>query len=229
MKGKFLTLLAATSVLSAVALPLWANTAADKYTWGPLERNVQNLWINTNIPTGCRYAVTDGATKWTNANLRFTYVYKGVVSLRSWIWDTSATNPNTGKLGDNFSTSNNTIDTQVEAGTTDYANSLAQVEWRTKSYDPATGRYVFLDGDTIVSSSQLSSSLWCSANVPNNMYDFQTVMLHELGHVMGLEHDAADTANVTVVNNPVYPGEAGAKRTLTARDIERAVYLYGAP
>ena len=55
----------------------------------------------------------------------------------------------------------------------------------------------------------------------------RVLILHEMGHVIGLEHDGDDTANVTVVHNPLYGGMM--MRNLTARDVERAVYLYGAP
>lgn len=64
-----------------------------------------------------------------------------------------------------------------------------------------------------------------SWRVPTNMNDFASIGLHELGHVMGLDHDGDDINRVTVVVKPYVRGEN--KRTLKQRDIDRAVYLYG--
>lgn len=209
----------ALAVCGLVTSSAIANTSADYWTWGPLERNSQGYWINNNIPSGCRWTISTAAQKWTDAQLNFTYVWKGYVTPQSWSWDSFQ--------GDNISTTANNFDTQFEGGRTDSVNAAAQVEWRTKSYNATTGRYVFSDGDVVANYNRFSTDLWCSSSTtPSNMYDFATIALHEMGHVIGLEHDGDDTANTTVVNNPLYGGMM--KRNLTARDVQRAVYLYGA-
>jgi len=218
MKPTISCLIATVAAMTSSAAT--ANTHADYWTWGPLERTSQPFWINNNIPSGCRWTITTAAQKWTDANLRFTFVWSGYVTPQSWSYDSFQ--------NDNISTTANTVDTQVEGGHTDFADSAAQTEWRTRSWDPATGRYVFMDGDVVFNYNRFSTDLWCSSTAtPTNMYDVATVILHEMGHVIGLEHDGDDTANVTVVHNPLYGGMM--KRNLTARDVERAVYLYGAP
>lgn len=207
----------------AMALPVFAvagqalaNNAADYYTVGKLERNSQPLWINTGIPSGCRYTITDAGTTWTNAPSVFSFVWSGYVDAASWNWSGT----------DNVSTTANTLDTVVQLGITDMANSLAQVEWRYRSYDAATGRYLFADGDVIVNHSKMSGTVfWCSPSlpVPSNMWDFETTMLHELGHVMGMYHDLDDSTAVMWADQ-----NGGAeKRTLRPRDVTRATYLYG--
>lgn len=205
--------------LLAIALlavtPAAANNASDNYTYGPLERTSQRLWINDGIPTGCRYTITNAGTNWTNAPANFSYVWSGYVTPVSWNWNGS----------DNISTTANTIDTVVQLGTTDFSNSLAQTEYRTRSYDPATDRYVFLDGDVVVNSAKVSGSVfWCSPSlpVPSNLWDFETMVLHELGHVLGLAHDPIDSSTVMWANQ----NGGAAKRSLTTRDSSRASYLY---
>lgn len=171
--------------------------------------------------------MTDAATTWTNAYLNFTFVYKGTVSAQSWTWDTLEYNPyTTEQQGDNVSTSANTIDTSVESGRVDSGNSIAQVERRTASV--SGDRYTFSDGDVVFNSGIWNTTAWCSTSaVPSNMNDVQSVALHELGHVLGLEHDGDDFSNSTVMG----PGYIqGTRRiALTQRDIDRAVWLFGAP
>ena len=131
----------------------------------------------------------------------------------SWNWNGS----------DNISTTANTIDTVVQPGTNDYANALAQVEYRTKSYNAATDRYVFLDSDVIVNQAKMSNTFWCNLSLPvtSNRWDFETTILHELGHVMGTAHDPIDSTKVMWANQ----NGGSAKRTLTTRDASRGSYL----
>lgn len=231
MRNKFTTTFLVATVTLACS-PVAASTPEDKYTFGPLygpsQGLVQNYWIQTNMPGVCDWAIKEAATKWTNANLRFNFVYKGLVSPQSWSWDSFK--------ADNISTTANTIDTSVEAGRTDSSGAAAQVEYRVRSKtgDPTkyavTDRYVFSDADVVVDYGRISSGtdVVCSTSGPSStQYDFATVILHEFGHVLGMDRDLAPGASTTVVANPLLSGQV--KRTLTDRDVERAVYLYGAP
>lgn len=199
---------------AAVGSSALADNAADYFTYGPLERSSQRLWINEGIPTGCRYTITNAGATWTNAPSGFSYVWSGYVLPVSWSWNGT----------DNISTTANTLDTVVHLGTTDFANSLAQTEYRTRSYNSTTGRYIFMDADVVVNQSKISTVFWCSPStpVPSNMWDFETTMLHELGHVMGMSHDTVDSTTV------MWPNQNGglARRALTTKDSQRASYLY---
>jgi len=53
----------------------------------------------------------------------------------------------------------------------------------------------------------------------DNDYDLETVILHELGHALGLDHSFSGT-----VMNPSYQG---GRRALTADDIDGIQYIYG--
>lgn len=55
----------------------------------------------------------------------------------------------------------------------------------------------------------------------NSDYDFQTVVIHELGHALGLDHSSLSTADM-------YPYYNGVKQTLTTDDIAGIQNVYGA-
>ncbi|MBI4041582.1 MAG: matrixin family metalloprotease [Deltaproteobacteria bacterium] len=56
-------------------------------------------------------------------------------------------------------------------------------------------------------------------------YDLISVALHELGHVLGLDHDNDISSGVSVMNSTIFVGQQ--RRTLSPRDIERIQALYG--
>jgi hypothetical protein len=61
------------------------------------------------------------------------------------------------------------------------------------------------------------------ANDPDADYDIYTVLLHEMGHALGLMHPAVDTGSVMDASY------GGARRALTADDIAGIQAIYGVP
>ncbi|MEY4632221.1 MAG: hypothetical protein RIQ81_2341 [Pseudomonadota bacterium] len=57
--------------------------------------------------------------------------------------------------------------------------------------------------------------------------DMQTLALHELGHLLGLTHIAAEIDAVSIMNPYVYIGEGLTSRHLSEGDIERIQKIYG--
>ena len=82
-----------------------------------------------------------------------------------------------------------------------------------------TAQRKVIDGDIF-----FNPGLPFEVNPGDGQFDFETVLLHELGHSMGIDHNDNCTADPTIMESVV--GLNDRKRTLTSQEIEGAKFLY---
>jgi len=82
-----------------------------------------------------------------------------------------------------------------------------------------TARRAVIDGDIY-----FNPGLPFEVNPGAGQFDFETVLLHELGHSIGIDHNDNCTADPTIMESVI--GLNDRKRTLTSNEIEAAKFLY---
>ncbi len=82
-----------------------------------------------------------------------------------------------------------------------------------------TAQRKVIDGDIY-----FNPGLPFEVNPGDGQFDFETVLLHELGHSMGLDHNDNCTSEPTIMESVV--GVNDRKRTLTSQELEGAKFLY---
>ncbi len=164
--------------------------------------------IYSGMPIACDAPTQRAATTWTNAGSRFSYNWGGIVS----------DNPRV--------TDDNKI--VITYGPMSNPNYGAITDW-TLVWNSSQGTYNFTDADIIVNENYLfySSTYNCGATaLASNQLDYESYILHELGHALGLG-DINDAAYASAVM--YYQGAAwgGTKRALAAADRSGATRTYG--
>lgn len=93
-----------------------------------------------------------------------------------------------------------------------------------KTEEPAKTVYLYRDNRLIDSDMFFNQAFLFSLNGMVDTFDATTICLHELGHVLGLDHDNSASPETSVMNSRIQKNEV---RHLSERDIERVRRLYG--
>lgn len=160
----------------------------------------ENYLVNENCAdcSGEATAVQKAAATWSNAGAKFTFPYGGTTTIY---------------------TADNQDGVNCISWSSTYfppgSSTLAQTScW----YDTSNGD--ISECDCVFNDNYNWST---SATTPSGQYDVESVMLHEFGHYLSLEHSSVPTA----VMWPTI-GSGVQKRTLSADDIAGILAIYGA-
>ncbi len=93
-----------------------------------------------------------------------------------------------------------------------------------KTEEPAKTVYLYRGNRLIDSDMFFNQAFLFSLNGTVDTFDATTICLHELGHVLGLDHDNGASPEMSIMNSRIQKNEV---RHLSERDIERVRRLYG--
>lgn len=204
------------SLLLMVFLP--ASASAQVAIEGRHSNPTEAYDIALHNPVECDDEIHAAATSWRNANATF-----------SPPWGTFYN----GNVGRDADEPNSQI--SFESATTFYnASAGAEVyrTWTNRYFSYGGSSYwIFSDADVIVNYDQYQYGqkyggyFECGdASTPSTQTDFQTMMVHELGHTGGLGHHP--TAYACTMSNPPY---SGPYRALCSDTVTTMRGIYSAP
>lgn len=188
----------------------------------------RRFYISNSLPTDCQRAVYDAAINWNNSTVNAGLVWSGNVANDAWLADPAA--------GSDMlvQTQYNTPDTWAggSAGFEDAYLWGATQRLTTNIKYTTNPPYVGRDGDYVMNAKRLAEFHCYSTSTPTTKRDMTSHVLHEIGHIWGLDHDDCDTTADDSLKAVMwwqgFKGPTGQKRTLKPRDIARAQAIYGA-
>lgn len=195
---------------AVIRFSLIATGAANAQVPAPykLSSNTRPLWVHFDMPSGCDPYVTASVNAWNGAGSRFRYSYSQSNSLTVDY--------------DNLANSSRTT---IQPGATD-----AIMTTRIRSSGGT-----LIDSDVIASEARLfygttsstresGGQFHCSVSltVPSDKFDFQTSMIHELGHALGLDHTYNRACSMYL-----YQAFSEVRRTLCADEKTAIRGIYG--
>lgn len=93
-----------------------------------------------------------------------------------------------------------------------------------KNEEPAKTVYLYRQNRLFDTDIFFNEAYHFSPHETSGTFDATTICLHELGHVLGLDHDNDTSPEKSIMNSQIQKTE---RRTLSQRDIDRIRRLYG--
>jgi len=117
----------------------------------------------------------------------------------------------------------------VEGGSQNTVTTRVAAEWGTepvfgKNEEPAKTVYLYQKNRLFDTDIFFNQAFHFSTNGRVGTFDATTICLHELGHVLGLDHDNNSSPEQSIMNSQIHKNET---RPLSQRDVERVHRLYG--
>lgn len=166
--------------------------------------------IYSGMPAECDAPTQRAATTWTNAASRFSFAWGGLTHNDPQYTDDGSIVITAGPMTD---------------------PNYGAVTQRSLVWNSSQGTYNFTDADVIINENFLFYDKYydCGSDLTlaYNQLDYESIMLHELGHVLGFG-DIRDSALSATVMWWQGPGWAKTRRALTTTDRNGAIRNYGA-
>ncbi|HZH29937.1 MAG TPA: matrixin family metalloprotease [Pyrinomonadaceae bacterium] len=207
--------------LALSAVLLWAAVPARSYTYQFNSSSVQLRWTNTTIPIALSNSLNSPPP---NIKAGSDVVGAARRALRRWSDVTniqfveSFTNAETVST-----TSNDGLNLITVAASNDAfvnANVAGRLGRTRVASDTATGRIVEAD-------LAINPRIQFSTDGTANTYDLESTFVHEIGHVLGLDHSAVVGASMQPIQGLNFIDPAVTMRTLSDDDIAGIRSLYG--
>lgn len=200
---------------SAVALALCAflvptSSLAQHPLHGKWKITPPKFYIVTNTHIDCDAPTRRAAATWSNAGANFSFVDGGLRTQKVSEFDPR--------------------DISIEAGAV-YQDAVGQAErapYEEWYVDGSVSRWYVLDADITVNENMMFNEkvFHCgSANTEPYKYDYESLVLHELGHVLGINDNSSDAAARCAMYYNL--GNGITRRTLCADDVNAAIHFYG--
>jgi hypothetical protein len=211
------------SLLHAVATTAFAlatTVAAHAYA------KLGSSWPSGSIPMALQldatanaasFPLTDGTTSWNNLAIAAMTTWNANLARSRFTWSTSNASAAANKADDRIN--------QVFFATNYYGTAFDSRTLAVTLVDNGDLTIRSYEADLIVNKSVVWNSY--RGNIATTPLDLQRVLLHELGHVLGLDHpdQAKPTQNVSAIMNSTISN----LDSLTSDDLAGVAYLYNTP
>lgn len=178
------TVLALLGAVSIGSTPAWAQSQPPIYaSWYV---NQMPVWIHYDLPPICDEPTYRAAATWNNVGAAFT-----LVTSNQYFYGTSI-------LGGQRDPSRINLETSGALPDGKFMRAYLYVD--AGQYDPNFGYHKIVDVDIYVNADYLyytesgagTHGFYCGISLPSHKLDYQSAMVHEFGHALGLDHYSFD-------------------------------------